>query len=112
VLLCGHAKNAYWYGSQLTVEEARELVPYNNATSLQVCVAVLAGMVWALEHPNEGVVEADEMDHVRCMAIMRPYLGKVVGVYSDWTPLVGRETLFPEDIDRDDPWQFKNVRVN
>ncbi|MEY2721849.1 MAG: hypothetical protein RL597_1294, partial [Pseudomonadota bacterium] len=22
-----------------------------------------------------------------------------------------RESLFPEDIDRDDPWQFKNVRV-
>jgi homospermidine synthase len=111
VLLAGHAKNAYWYGSQLTVEQARELVPYNNATSLQVTVAVLAGMVWAIEHPTEGVVEADEMDHVRCMEIMRPYLGKVVGVYSDWTPLVDRERMFPEDIDRTDPWQFKNVRV-
>jgi homospermidine synthase len=112
VLLAGHAKNAYWYGSQLSVEEARELAPYNNATSLQVCVAVLAGIIWALEHPTKGVVEADEMDHERCMTIMRPYLGKLVGVYTDWTPLVGREELFPEDIDRDDAWQFKNVRVN
>ena len=41
----------------------------------------------------------------------RPYLGELVGVHGDWTPLVGRETLFPEDLDRADPWQFKNVRV-
>ena len=42
VLLYGHDKNAYWYGSQLTLEEARELAPYQNATGLQVTSAVLA----------------------------------------------------------------------
>ena len=111
VLLMGHARSAYWYGSQLSVDEARRLVPYNNATSLQVTVAVLAGMVWALENPETGVVEPDEMDFERCMAIMRPYLGKVVGAYSDWTPLSDRGRLFPEDVDASDPWQFKNFRV-
>ena len=30
---------------------------------------------------------------------------------SDWTPLSGRGWPFDEDVDRDDPWQFKNVRV-
>jgi homospermidine synthase len=111
VLLMGHAKGAYWYGSQLSVDEARRLVPYNNATSLQVTVAVLAGVIWAIENPRAGVIEPDEMDFERCMAIMRPYLGKVVGAYSDWTPLTDRARLFPEDLDRDDPWQFKNFRV-
>ena len=111
VLLMGHAKGAYWYGSRLSIAEARRLVPYNNATSLQVTVAVLAGVVWALENPRAGITEPDEMDFVRCMAIMRPYLGKIVGAYSDWTPLQDRERLFPEDLDRDDPWQFKNFRV-
>jgi homospermidine synthase len=111
VLLMGHAKGAYWYGSQLSVDEARRLVPYNNATSLQVTVAVLAGLVWALENPAAGVIEPDEMDFERCMTIMRPYLGKVVGAYSNWTPLTDRGRLFPEDIDADDPWQFKNFRV-
>jgi len=111
VLLMGHAKGAYWYGSQLSVDEARRLVPYNNATSLQVTVAVLAGLVWALENPTAGVIEPDEMDFERCMAIMRPYLGKVVGAYSDWTPLNDRGRLFPEDVDASDPWQFKNFRV-
>lgn len=111
VLLAGHEKGAYWYGSQLSIEEARQLAPYNSATSLQVCVAVLSGMVWAIENPDRGVVEPDEMDYRRCLDICMPYLGPVVGAYTDWTPLEGRNKLFPEDVDSSDPWQFKNIRV-
>jgi len=111
VLLAGHRKNAYWYGSQLSIAEARKLAPYNSATSLQVCVAVLAGVVWAMENPNLGIVEPDEMDFRRALEICMPYLGPVVGEYTDWTPMHERERLFPEDVDKSDPWQFKNVRV-
>jgi homospermidine synthase len=111
VLLGGHKKNAYWYGSQLSIDQARKLAPHNSATTLQVTIAVLAGMVWAMENPNRGIVEPDEMDYRRCLEICRPYLGPVVGEYTEWTPLTDRERLFPEDIDKSDPWQFKNVRV-
>jgi homospermidine synthase len=111
VLLYGHAKNAYWFGSQLSIEETRRIAPYQNATGLQVTSAVLAGMVWALENPNAGIVEADELDFRRCLAVQRPYLGPMIGVYTDWTPLTERGALFPEEIDRDDPWQFANVIV-
>ena len=111
VLLYGHKKNAYWYGSQLSIDETRELAPYQNATGLQVTSAVLAGMVWALENPNEGIVEADEMDFRHCLDVQMPYLGPVIGTYTDWTPLTGRPGLFPEEIDKRDPWQFKNVLV-
>ena len=111
VLVFGHAKNAYWYGSQLSVEETRELAPYQNATGLQVTSAVLAGMVWALENPDEGIVEADEMDYRRCLEVQMPYLGPVIGVYTDWTPLDNRPGFFPEDIDTSDPWQFRNILV-
>ena len=111
VLLYGHARNAYWYGSQLSLEEARELAPYQNATGLQVTSAVLAGMVWALENPEAGIVEADEIDYRRCLEIQLPYLGPVKGYYTDWTPLQGRPGLFAEDIDESDPWQFRNILV-
>ena len=111
VLLYGHAKNAYWYGSQLSIEETRRIAPYQNATGLQVTSAVLAGVVWAIENPEAGIVEADEMDHRRCLEIQTPYLGPVIGAYTDWTPLDGRGVLFPEDLDLDDAWQFKNVVV-
>ena len=111
VLLMGPARGVYWYGSRLSIAEARRVAPHNNATSLQVTAAVLGGTVWALEHPREGIVEPEELDFARVLDIARPYLGEMVGVYGDWTPLQDRERLFPEDLDRDDPWQFKNIRV-
>jgi homospermidine synthase len=111
VLLCGHARNAYWYGSRLSVGEARRLAPHNSATSLQVTAACLAGMVWAIENPDRGLVEPEEIDYRRILELCRPYLGELVGAYTDWTPLVGRERLFAESLDREDPWQFRNVRV-
>ncbi|MBB3952166.1 homospermidine synthase [Aureimonas jatrophae] len=111
VLLYGHEKNAYWYGSQLSLEETRRIAPYQNATGLQVTSAVLAGMVWALENPEAGIVEADEMDYRRCLEVQLPYLGPVKGYYTDWTPLTDRPGLFPEDLDEKDPWQFRNILV-
>lgn len=111
VLLAGHAKGAYWYGSRLSIDAARALAPNNNATSLQVTAAVLGGLVWALENPDAGIVEPEEMDFARVLEVAEPYLGEMVGAYTDWTPLTGRARLFPEDLDTDDPWQFKNVRV-
>ena len=111
MLLMGHARGAYWYGSQLSIEEARRLAPFNSATSLQVAAGVLGGMVAAIEDPTRGPIEADELDFARVLEVARPYLGPVVGAYSSWTPLDGRSRLFTEDIDPSDPWQFKNVRV-
>jgi homospermidine synthase len=110
-LLMGNPKGVYWYGSRLSVDEARKLVPYNNATSLQVTATVLSGVIWALENPRAGVVEPDEIDFRRNLEICLPYLGEMAGVWGDWTPLQDRGRLFPEDLDTADPWQFKNIRV-
>lgn len=109
VLVYGHARNALWYGSRLSIQETRALAPFQNATGLQVTSAVLAGMVWALENPTAGIVETDEMDHVRCLEIQRPYLGRVEAHYTDWTPIATRWAQFAEEIDESDPWQFQNV---
>jgi len=111
VLLMGHKKGAYWYGSRLSIEQARALAPHNNATSLQVTAAVLGGLVWAMENPRAGILEADHLDHARVLAVAEPYLGEMAGAYSDWTPLLGRGRLFPEDVDTADAWQFRNFRV-
>jgi homospermidine synthase len=102
---------ALWYGSRLSIEEARSLAPYQNATCMQVSSAVLAAMVWALENPRAGIVEADEMDHARCLEVQRPYLGSVEAHYTDWTPLSHRVARFAEPTDPDDPWQFINFLV-
>lgn len=104
---------SYWYGSQLSIQEARQLLgPDYNATSIQIAAPVLAGAMWLIEHPDRGIVEPEDLDHDFVLDICRPYLGPVVGVRSDWTPLKDRNVLFPErNLDDSDPWQFENFRV-
>ncbi len=111
VLLMGNSKGVYWFGSRLTIEQARELAPYNTATSLQVVAGIFGGMAWALRNPDSGLVEPDDMDHEAVLQVATPYLGDVVGEWGDWTPLKDRSPLFPEETDADDPWQFLNFRV-
>jgi homospermidine synthase len=111
VLLAGHARNAYWFGSQLSIEEARRHVPHANATTLQVAAGALAAVVSAIRHPRRGVLEADDLDFEECLAVARPYLGSLVGAYTEWTPLQGRGELFDEEIDPARPWQLRNVRA-
>ena len=112
VLLMGHSRGAYWYGSQLSSTQARELCPFNSATSLQVTAAVMAGVVWVMKNPARDVVEPDDLPFDEIIERCRPYLGKLVGVFSQWTPLEGRAALFPQDVDTTSPWQFKNFRVS
>lgn len=111
VLLMGNARGVYWLGSRLTIDEARALAPWNTATSLQVVAGILGGMRWALQNPDAGVVEPDDLDHAVVLAAASPYLGEVAGVWGDWTPLKDRSPLFPQPVDEEDPWQFINFRV-
>lgn len=112
VLLMGHKKGAYWFGSTLSIHEARQLAPYNSSTTLQVTSAVLAGVLWAIENPNSGIVEAEELDFERILEIATPYLGTMSGHYTDWTPLLneGIES-YPSIKDTSDPWQFINFAL-
>jgi homospermidine synthase len=107
VLLMGNKKGAYWYGSHLSIHEAKKIANHNNATSLQVAAGVLSGLIWAINNPERGIVEPEDMDYEYILSIAAPFLGKVMGCYTDWTPLQSRDT---KDIDQSDPWQFANIR--
>ena len=77
-------KDVYWYGSTLDIHEARRLVPFSNATSLQVAAGVLGGLVWVLENAKQGLVAAEDADHSRVLEIAKPYLGKLEGISGTW----------------------------
>jgi homospermidine synthase len=104
---------ALWYGSQLSIQEARGLLgPEFNATSIQIAAPVLAGAIWMIKNPNLGFTEPEDIDHDFVLDICKPYLGPVVAVRSDWTPLKERSVLMEEPgLDYEDHWQFKNFRV-
>jgi len=109
VLLMGHGLNAYWYGSQLSIQQAREIIPGQNATAVQVCAGVISAAVWAVRNPNQGYCEPEDLPYEEILKIAEPYLGPVVGVASDWTPLKNRSRMFAEPwLDHADPWQFDN----
>ncbi|MCX8516046.1 MAG: saccharopine dehydrogenase NADP-binding domain-containing protein [Alphaproteobacteria bacterium] len=112
VLLMGHKKNAYWYGSRLTIAQVRQVALNNNATTLQVTASAMAAMVWAVKNPLAGLCEPDDLPFDQILSTCLPYLGDMVGRYTDWNPLYERNSLFPEDLDPLDPWQFKNFRVS
>lgn len=85
-VLLVHATGAYWYGSTLTVEQAKSLAPYNNATSMQVVSTIVASIKWMLLHPYEGVIEPEDVDHDFILNESLAYLGHVCGVESGWRP--------------------------
>ena len=110
VLLAGHERNAYWYGSQLSIDEARRHVSYANATTIQVTAGALAAILWAIRNPRCGVVEPEDLDFEDCLETAIPYLGKIVGEFTEWTPLDGRGKYFPEKLNIQNPWQLQNIR--
>ncbi|KTD57818.1 saccharopine dehydrogenase C-terminal domain-containing protein [Legionella shakespearei] len=112
VLLMGNKKGAYWYGSHLSIHEAKKLANHNSATSLQVAAGVLAGMIWAIKNPERGIIESEDMDHEYILSLALPYLGKVGGYYTDWNPLQDKKDSKEKHIDHSDPWQFINIRVS
>jgi homospermidine synthase len=111
VLLMGHAFTSWWVGSQLDIDETRQLVPGQNATTLQVAASVLGAVFWMIRNPRRGFHVPDDLPHDRVLAVANPYLGPCPSVRSDWTPMKNRVDLFakwggaapPAD---DDVWQF------
>jgi homospermidine synthase len=61
---------------------------------------------------DEALSIPDDVHRPRCLEIQRSYLGTIAGNYTDWTPLTNRPGLFADDLDPDDPWQFRNVLVH
>lgn len=115
-LLMGHDYDSWWIGSQLTIEEARQLVPGQNATTLQVAASVLAATLWMLDNPEMGVLLPDQLPHEEILKHASPYLGPIFNEAVDWDPLKNWNHLYskwgvrkpPEE----DKWQFTTFLVN
>ena len=112
VLLYGHDKNAYWYGSQLSLEETRRAraLPERHRPAGDLRRARRHGL--GAGEP-EGRHRRGRRDGLQALprsadALSRP--GRTAT-----TPTGRRSTdrpgLFPEDLDTSDPWQFRNMLV-
>lgn len=111
VLLLGHALNGWWVGSQLDINETRQLVPGQNATTLQVAASVLGAVFWMIRNPEQGLNVPDDLPHREVLEVASPYLGPCPSVQTDWTPLKNRFDPFKgynrRHLTEDDLWQFE-----
>jgi len=86
VLLMTGSGRAIWFGSALSIHRARSLMPYNNATSLQVASSIAGAMRWALAHPRSGIVESEDMDAAELFDHTRHYWEPLSEVFTGWLP--------------------------
>lgn len=114
-LIMGHAYNSWWCGSILDIKESRKLIPHQNATTIQVAIGVCTALMWMIENPEMGLCLPENISHEFVLKIAKPWLGKLVSVRSDWTPIQHYKNAFASHnkriIDAKDPWQFKNFLV-
>ncbi len=118
-LLMGHDFTSWWIGTQLDIQESRQLVPGQNATTVQVASSVLGALLWMINHPNEGVNLPDDLPHEFVLGIARPYLGTFRSGPTDWSPNVSvlgnvgecHEKATEIEGATNDHWQFGNFLI-
>ncbi len=115
-LIMGHPYNSWWTGSILSIEESRQLLPNQNATTTQVAIGVIAALMWMIENPQQGFCLPDDLPHETILSVAKPYLGRFVSESSDWTPQKNITRHFKEAAstvslsqeDKDNIWCFEN----
>jgi len=117
VLLLGHDFTGWWTGSLLDIHETRNILPGQNATTMQVAGSILAAVEWMIENPNGGLRVPDELPWDYILDKAAPYLGPIHSAPVDWDPLRNRADIFDawsdsaDHLDHSDPWQFANFRA-
>lgn len=86
LLLGGHYVSAWWTGSILDIDQARALVPEQNATTVQVAISIIAALKYCMKYPNRGICLPDDLDDEEVLDICIPYLGTWVSQPAQWPP--------------------------
>jgi homospermidine synthase len=117
VLLMGHDFKSWWCGSTLDITKARELVPGQNATTLQVAISVVAAAIWMIKNPRKGFHLPDDISHEDILEVSMPYIAPFISMPVDWTPLKNLNLKFTkfdfaEKPKEEDMWQFVTFLMN
>lgn len=86
IFLISTKYKSFWLGSNLSIGKARKMAKYNSATSLQVTSSIVAGMKWAEQHPQSGIVESESLDWQFIYDFAEPYWQPMVAQETDWRP--------------------------
>ncbi|CAF2158979.1 unnamed protein product [Rotaria magnacalcarata] len=121
LLLGGHEIPAWWTGSVLDIDETRRLVERQSATTLQVAISVVAAVIYALRHPNEGVCFPEQINTDQILTTAIPFLGTWVSRSVNWPVTSGNSNdttkqsmigMNGKNKDNDSQWQFSAFRAD
>jgi len=105
-------EHIWWTGTSLNIEDARILAPLQNATTIQVAIGLVAGICWAIENPDRGVVRPEDLDTDFILSIAKPYLGTFISQEFEWNPTRNYNNYYSErkdnNLDSEDIWKFDN----
>lgn len=97
-LLMGEGFGSLWIGSRLTSAQSRALAPGVSATTMQVAAGLCAAISWALEYPNMGWVEPEDLPHEYILSVASRWLGQPVVVSSPVVEPLGIKAKGPDDL--------------
>lgn len=108
-LLMGHDYQSWWIGTILDIHTSRQLVPNQNATTVQVGIGVVSALIYAINHPFEGFCLPDDLDFREILEVAIPFLGQFISRPVDWNPLINAKAFAHYDDplpSSDEMWQF------
>jgi homospermidine synthase len=80
---------SWWIGTVQSVKDANELCPGQSPTTLVVTAGVFTGILYALKHPNLGVIHPEEMNVEESLDITLPYWYPLKSfMIKNWKPKV------------------------
>ena len=112
----GHPYQSWWCGSDLDIDESRRLVPHQNATTMQVAISVVAACMWMIENPRRRACACPTICRTTSSSRSASRIwASSSRCASDWNPLKHYSNVFHgfnrPQLDRSDPWQFKNFLI-
>ena len=110
ILLMGNPHISWWTGSLLDIHSARQLVPNQSATTLQVAGAIVAAIDWMIKNPEEGIHYPDTLPWEPITKLAELYWGGYHSVATNWHP--NHLKISPFDKPKDNDWMFQNFLVS
>lgn len=86
IFLISKKYKSLWLGSNLSIGKARKMAKHNSATSLQVTSSIVAGMKWAEQNSESGILESEYLDWEYIYNFVEPYWQPIVIQETDWHP--------------------------
>lgn len=84
LLLGGRFVSSWWCGSVLNIEQARKLVPNQNATTVQVAISLVAALNFVLKNKFSSICLPEDLDSDEILDLSLPFLGDWISSPVDW----------------------------